>query len=327
MRDKILEAAIKKHQGLVRHCINPFIKKFPLEDREELLHLGNIGLFKALTRFDLEKGTKISTFAAPYLRGEVQHYLRDKYKLRHPEKLILEEFDEENFIVEEFNFDNSEVLAAISWLSPRQKQIITLIHIDGFSADDAAAQLKITKNGLLSQKTLAYKNLKRIINGEPVPKRRGRPKKLEPPLVKEEPKSKATRHRDAKTFEITPQEEKVIQLICQGLTNKEIAQELTLGQRTIESHVNSILSKTYLTNRAQIVVKFYPDYYLKDYKAAIEAELQAAFEEKINPLLKREKEREEFEARRRRIQKEIKEIKGLIKKLNEKFALLEELNY
>ena len=48
------------------------------ESYEELLQVGSIGLIRAIERFDVEKGNAFSSFAIPYIRGEIQHYLRDK---------------------------------------------------------------------------------------------------------------------------------------------------------------------------------------------------------------------------------------------------------
>jgi RNA polymerase sigma-B factor len=43
-----------------------------------LLQVGCIGLIRAIERFDMSKGHAFSSFAIPYIRGEIQHYLRDK---------------------------------------------------------------------------------------------------------------------------------------------------------------------------------------------------------------------------------------------------------
>ena len=48
------------------------------ESYEDLLQVGSIGLLRAIERFDVEKGNAFSSFAIPYIRGEIQHYLRDK---------------------------------------------------------------------------------------------------------------------------------------------------------------------------------------------------------------------------------------------------------
>jgi RNA polymerase sigma-B factor len=48
------------------------------ETYEDLLQVGSIGLIRAIERFNVEKGNAFSSFAIPYIRGEIQHYLRDK---------------------------------------------------------------------------------------------------------------------------------------------------------------------------------------------------------------------------------------------------------
>lgn len=48
------------------------------ESFEDLLQVGSIGLIRAIERFNVEKGNAFSSFAIPYIRGEIQHYLRDK---------------------------------------------------------------------------------------------------------------------------------------------------------------------------------------------------------------------------------------------------------
>ena len=37
-----------------------------------------MGLINAIDKFEIVKGCAFSTFAIPYIRGEIQHYLRDK---------------------------------------------------------------------------------------------------------------------------------------------------------------------------------------------------------------------------------------------------------
>ena len=51
---------------------------------------------------------------------------------------------------------------------------------------------------------------------------------------------------------LTRREQQVADLIAQGLSNKEIAAKLVISQRTAESHVDHILTKLALTNRAQV---------------------------------------------------------------------------
>jgi len=52
--------------------------------------------------------------------------------------------------------------------------------------------------------------------------------------------------------ELTPTELKVVQFVARGMANKEIAEQLKVSQRTIESHVSNMLGKTGLHNRTEL---------------------------------------------------------------------------
>jgi len=52
---------------------------------------------------------------------------------------------------------------------------------------------------------------------------------------------------------LTPREEEVLQLLAQGKTNKEIASELVVTERTVKFHVSSILRKMDRGNRTEAV--------------------------------------------------------------------------
>ena len=53
--------------------------------------------------------------------------------------------------------------------------------------------------------------------------------------------------------ELTQREVEVIRLISQGLSNGEIAERLVVSEATVKTHVNNILAKTELRDRAQAV--------------------------------------------------------------------------
>ncbi len=52
--------------------------------------------------------------------------------------------------------------------------------------------------------------------------------------------------------ELTPTEAKVVQLVARGMSNREIADDLCVSQRTVESHVSNMLGKTGLHNRTEL---------------------------------------------------------------------------
>jgi len=68
---------VKLNTGLVRKEAHHWVKQCN-ESYEDLLQVGFLGLIRAIEKFDLGKGHAFSSFALPYIRGEIRHYLRDK---------------------------------------------------------------------------------------------------------------------------------------------------------------------------------------------------------------------------------------------------------
>lgn len=62
-------------------------------------------------------------------------------------------------------------------------------------------------------------------------------------------------HRDLAA--LTPREREVLTLMGQGLSNAELARELTLSEATVKTHVARIFAKLSLRDRAQAVVLAY----------------------------------------------------------------------
>ena len=57
---------------------------------------------------------------------------------------------------------------------------------------------------------------------------------------------------DPELDQLTPREREVLRLIARGYTYKEIARELYLSVKTVESHVSSVLRKLQLSTRHQL---------------------------------------------------------------------------
>lgn len=68
---------VQLNYGLVRKEAHHWVNQCT-ESYEDLLQVGSMGLIRAIERFDVSKGHAFSSFAIPYIRGEIQHYLRDK---------------------------------------------------------------------------------------------------------------------------------------------------------------------------------------------------------------------------------------------------------
>ncbi|BFM38445.1 RNA polymerase sigma factor SigF [Synechocystis sp. LKSZ1] len=73
LRNQIMELNL----GLVRKEAYHWVGQCG-ENYEDLVQVGCMGLIRAIERFDVEKGHAFSSFAIPYIRGEIQHFLRDK---------------------------------------------------------------------------------------------------------------------------------------------------------------------------------------------------------------------------------------------------------
>jgi RNA polymerase sigma-B factor len=63
--------------GLVRKEAHYWLNQCT-ESHDDLTQVGCLGLIRAIERFEISKGHAFSSFAIPYIRGEIQHYLRDK---------------------------------------------------------------------------------------------------------------------------------------------------------------------------------------------------------------------------------------------------------
>jgi DNA-binding NarL/FixJ family response regulator len=55
--------------------------------------------------------------------------------------------------------------------------------------------------------------------------------------------------------ELTPREKEVLEYICKGYTNTEIAQKLIVSTHTAKAHVKHILEKFNAQNRVQVAYK------------------------------------------------------------------------
>lgn len=79
---RVLDELVSRNQRLLHHLLKRF--SYAQEPYEDLLQVANLGLLKAVQRFDPEKGRTFSTYAAALIEGEIRHHLRDSLLLRQP---------------------------------------------------------------------------------------------------------------------------------------------------------------------------------------------------------------------------------------------------
>ena len=70
-----MEELVKNNSGLIWNIIRRFSGRgYELED---LYQIGAIGLIKAIKRFDTDLEVQLSTYAVPYILGEIKRFIRD----------------------------------------------------------------------------------------------------------------------------------------------------------------------------------------------------------------------------------------------------------
>jgi two-component system, NarL family, response regulator DevR len=57
--------------------------------------------------------------------------------------------------------------------------------------------------------------------------------------------------RDERLARLSPQEERILQLVADGLTNKQIGDELGLAEKTVKNYMSSVLTKLRVGRRAE----------------------------------------------------------------------------
>lgn len=66
---------IEKNSGLLWSIVKRFIGRG--YETEDLYQIGALGFIKAIQRYDVSYETKISTYAVPYILGEIKRFIRD----------------------------------------------------------------------------------------------------------------------------------------------------------------------------------------------------------------------------------------------------------
>lgn len=57
--------------------------------------------------------------------------------------------------------------------------------------------------------------------------------------------------------ELTDRENKILELIADGLTNRELSSNLSISESTVENHIHHIFEKLGISHRTQAVAYFF----------------------------------------------------------------------
>lgn len=71
---------IERNLRLVAHIVKKY--SFPNKDVDELISIGTVGLIKAIDSFDVDKGTRLATYASRCIENEILMYLRRNNKIK-----------------------------------------------------------------------------------------------------------------------------------------------------------------------------------------------------------------------------------------------------
>ncbi len=107
-RAALREQIVRLNLGLVRKEAHYWASQCQ-ESYEDLLQVGSIGLIAAIDKFDLAKGYAFSTFAMPYIRGEIQHYLRDKSSIVRVPRRWSELLQKANIVSQSFQIQHQRL--------------------------------------------------------------------------------------------------------------------------------------------------------------------------------------------------------------------------
>ncbi|WP_434975376.1 SigB/SigF/SigG family RNA polymerase sigma factor [Streptomyces mesophilus] len=67
---------IEMNLSLVQYAASRFKHRGP-QEMEDIVQVGTIGLIKAIDRFDLAREVEFTSFAVPYITGEIKRFFRD----------------------------------------------------------------------------------------------------------------------------------------------------------------------------------------------------------------------------------------------------------
>ncbi len=225
-RDGDIEARrmlIEKMMPLVRHIARRYANRGePLDD---LVQVGAVGLIKAVDRFDLERGVKLSTFAAPNIAGEIKRHFRDRgWSIRVPRD------------IQELNAKLTQAVDRLTTKLGRAPKIAELAEAVKATEEDVLDALQ----GAQSYSTVSFE--------EPI----GENRTALELLGEEDPEFMTAERRvllSAGMRVLADREQTIMRLrFFEGLTQREIAEEVGISQM----HVSRLIRRSLDDMRASM---------------------------------------------------------------------------
>ncbi|MEU9121099.1 RNA polymerase sigma factor SigF [Streptomyces sp. NPDC048506] len=128
---------IEMNMSMVRYVARRYRNRG--DDMEDIIQVGTIGLIKAIDRFDLDREVEFSTFAVPYILGEIKRFFRDTGWAVHVPRRLQELRSELAKAKEQLHlaFDRDPTVRELAaHLGLSEEEVIEgLIAANGYSAD------------------------------------------------------------------------------------------------------------------------------------------------------------------------------------------------
>lgn len=154
--EEAMELLIKNNSGLVWNIVKRFIGRG--YEAEDLYQIGSMGLIKAIKRFDINLEVQLSTYAVPYIMGEIKRFIRDDgiikvsrqtkelaIKIKQIQNEYMNKNGEEISIIkisEMLDIPKEEIAAAIE----SSNNVDSIYSVEGTNEDDRILLEKIADN-------------------------------------------------------------------------------------------------------------------------------------------------------------------------------------
>lgn len=154
--EEAMEILIKNNSGLIWNIVKRFIGRG--YETEDLYQIGSMGLIKAIKRFDINLDVQLSTYAVPYIMGEIKRFIRDDgiikvsrqtkelaIKIKQIQNEYMNKNGEEISIIkisEILNIPKEEIAAAIE----SSNNVDSIYSVEGTNEDDRILLEKISDN-------------------------------------------------------------------------------------------------------------------------------------------------------------------------------------
>lgn len=147
-----------------------------------------------------------------------------------------------NVLILDLDFPKFDIIKLIHNLKKNHPEVKIIIFTNNTSEERVISAIKAGVDGYILKKVKVDKiihAIRAVDNGEP---------SLHPEIA-----SKLMNKTRAKYEELTKREYQILRLMARGYSNKKIAYELFISERTVKFHISSIFFKLDVSNRTEAV--------------------------------------------------------------------------